>query len=585
MATRLYLTSTASDFAPGTIRGGWNDATLSTAYALNRAKNGANTLVSRAETSATATQVLLTRHVSQPLTGGVMPAITNPFIHTFARQSSATAANMTITIYIYFTVGDTDVVRGVWCPLFIGSTVWPITMTAFSYNSAGPTTAVTTQPGDRMVVEIGYYANNTVTTSYTGSTRIGGTSTTDLATTGTTGVSIDSPWIEFPTAMDPQLIEWTPQNYIQTPADTADAADSTRLALTKPITGDTAATSETLLAVQGRSVADTAAATDASSRIMAMSRAPADVAPIAENLVVESTQADIDNYQFVLGTGPYVPFGLGQTVVVENFDPGTAEVRDQDKLSDVGDYRTFGTDRRTPPVWSFDLYTDVETPDQALGWAQNLEEAWQAEELRLTPNSVTTLRYKIADRVRRVYGRPRHFDVVPNFVRTGRVSMVADFVLAEATYYDDAENKTRILTVPSSVAASGFTFPITFPLAIGAAGTSPRVETVAIGGRRPTWADVTFYGPSLDPWIEISGTRWALRGTLAAGQSARMSGKPWQAGVLRSDGAWVPGMLDPRARLSQLRLSPGSYAATYGAYDLSGSSYAEVAWRDAYGTM
>lgn len=369
-------------------------------------------------------------------------------------------------------------------------------------------------------------------------------------------------------------------------ADTAAATDARSFVWTEPVTGDTAATSETAVALLSKGLADAAAGTDGgTTRLMSLARSPNDPAAADDAITVTITRTEIDNYQFVLGTEPYVPFGFGQTIVVESFDPGNADVRDQDVLSPVGDYRVFGTDRRTPPVWSFDLYTDVETPGEALGWAQNLEEVWQAESLRLTPNSVMALRYKVADRVRRVYGRPRHFDLVPALVRTGRVAIVADFVLAEAVYYDDAENKTTILTVPSSVAASGFTFPITFPLTIGAAGTSPRVERVSIGGRRPTWADVIFYGPSLDPWVEISGVRWGLRGTLDAGQSARMSGKPWQAGILRSDGAWVPGMLDPRARLSQLRLPVGEYAVTYGAYDPTGSSRAEIAWRNAYGTM
>jgi chitosanase len=368
--------------------------------------------------------------------------------------------------------------------------------------------------------------------------------------------------------------------------DAAGATDSHTRTLTMTRTATSSAGATDAVQVQrGKAVASPAGATDSFSRQMTMVRSFTSWAPTTDHAVWTMDRPDIIDYQFVFDAEPWVPFGLGQTVVVEKFSPGGADTRTQDVLSPTADVRWFGTDRRTPPTWAFDMYTDVEDAGQALGWAQNMEELWDAEELRSTPNAVVPLRYCIAGRIRRVYGRPGNFEVVPTFVRTGRVHMVADFRLAEHTYYDDVEDKITIRTVPSDTSASGFTFPITFPLTIGAQGDSPIVEQAVVRGRRPTWTDVTFYGPSLDPWVMIGGQRWQLRGEIGTGESIRMSGKPWQQGLLRNDGAWMAGMLGPQARLSQLRLPPGLYPVKYGAYDPTGTSRAEVAWRAAYGTM
>ena len=330
-----------------------------------------------------------------------------------------------------------------------------------------------------------------------------------------------------------------------------------------------------------------AGATDSATRKMDMVRAFSDSAAAIDFVTWRLDRPDISDYQFVLDAEPWQPFGLGQTIVVENFDPGSAETRPQDILSPVADTRIVGTDRRTPPTWSFDLYTDVETPEAALDWAQNMEEVWDAEGLRRTPNAVVALRYKVAGRIRRVYGRPRDFTLIPSYIRTGRVHMAADFALAENTFYDDTEDG---LTVRADATiggqTTGFTFPVTFPLTVGGyREQAARTELAQIVGKRPTWVDVTITGPTIDPWVRIGDLRWALRGELGNGETWTLSGKPWQQGIRRGDGAWVPGLLDPRARLSQLRIKPGNYPVSFGGYDPTGSSKATLAWRPAYGTL
>jgi hypothetical protein len=66
------------------------------------------------------------------------------------------------------------------------------------YHSQVVTSAVTLNAGDRIVVEFGYRAQNTSTTSYSGTIRYGGSGTTDLnAADGDTAVSTRWPWVQF----------------------------------------------------------------------------------------------------------------------------------------------------------------------------------------------------------------------------------------------------------------------------------------------------------------------------------------------------------------------------------------------------
>lgn len=349
----------------------------------------------------------------------------------------------------------------------------------------------------------------------------------------------------------------------------------------------------------GTPLADTIAVADTADRTASMVRGAADQVVILDSVSVEFVRPDIDNYQFVLAEDPqdpvneWLPFGFGETVVVESFDAGSAEDRTQDIDSSVADIRYFGTDRKTPPTWGFNLYTNVEDEGEALGWASHMEAVWDREDIRNNPGTVVPLRYKLANRIRRVYGRPGNFTAITTFARTGRVDMVCDFRLAENTFYDDSLQTVSVGLRPSTRA--GLTFPMTFPMQFATPGV-PRSETLVIGGKRSTWVDLTFYGSVQDPWIQIQPVpkppkpvtptyRWGLRGTLAGGQSVRMSGLPWQQGLLRSDGAWVPGMLDPRARLSQLRFAPGTYTVTMGGFGNTSQAKTEISWRDAYGSI
>jgi hypothetical protein len=212
MATRLYLTNSAADFTPATLRGTYNDSTLSAnVFALSTTKAGASTTAAVSESSTTNNyKALLHRFVSAPITGGTFTAADASYTitHTQARQESATGMNAFVYIVVYVTQGDTDTVRGTLIAPFVGATEFATSMTAFSYSLQFDNTVVA-QAGDRIVIEIGYNATNTSATAFTGTVRYGGTAATDLATSGTTGVTTNSPWIEFSTALDAVLAPYT----------------------------------------------------------------------------------------------------------------------------------------------------------------------------------------------------------------------------------------------------------------------------------------------------------------------------------------------------------------------------------------
>jgi len=202
MTTRWYLTNSEASYRPSALQGTYNDSSLSAnIFEMGLTKLGANTSAAVAETSTTNNyKVLLARWVSSPLVGGSITTADSITV-TMARQEDNASANDTVYITVWVTTGNSDIVRGTLIVPFVGATEFATTMTAFSFTLTYDNN-VSVSRGDRIVMEIGYNAANTSATSFTGTIRYGGTAVTDLATSGTTGVTTNSPWIEFNTTID-----------------------------------------------------------------------------------------------------------------------------------------------------------------------------------------------------------------------------------------------------------------------------------------------------------------------------------------------------------------------------------------------
>lgn len=198
-ARRWYLANEAADYTPATKRGAWDDSAATLARKLSYTPSGAATTAAVAETSSTNDwDVLVGRWISDGATvAGTLSGYLNWVIG--AGESDA-AANMVWHAHVYVTAGDSDTVRGTLRADYVGSAEWPTTASGRSaVNIAVTSTAISV--GDRIVLELGYRAQNTATTSYTGTIHYGNTGVADLRSTATT-VTVDPGWVEIVGAED-----------------------------------------------------------------------------------------------------------------------------------------------------------------------------------------------------------------------------------------------------------------------------------------------------------------------------------------------------------------------------------------------
>ena len=169
--TQLYLTARTAPYTPATLRGEWDDTAGAVTKALDPCKTrdgGTIASVARAEANANDEyDVLLYRGVSGPL--GTQEIDVNVNVVIGVGESNA-AANDHWHVHIYTTQGDSDTVRQTAVDHYreaAGTNEWPTTAAGLALNAA-QSCHIHTTDGDRLVVEIGYAARNTGTTSYTG---------------------------------------------------------------------------------------------------------------------------------------------------------------------------------------------------------------------------------------------------------------------------------------------------------------------------------------------------------------------------------------------------------------------------------
>lgn len=172
----FYLSNSAAGYTPTTFKGTWNDTTqaVTNTKKLSLSPTGSSTSPSLAETSTSPTfQICLARWVSDPLYEGTISGLFNFIIKT---QESAADADMCTVLHVWVTTGDSDTNRGTLISNFVDTTKeWSTTSTATALSSAQTMSSVNIQAGDRVVVEMGYRAQNSTATSKTGTINIGNT--------------------------------------------------------------------------------------------------------------------------------------------------------------------------------------------------------------------------------------------------------------------------------------------------------------------------------------------------------------------------------------------------------------------------
>lgn len=284
------------------------------------------------------------------------------------------------------------------------------------------------------------------------------------------------------------------------------------------------------------------------------------------------------DFQFELGG---VVFGKGQPVRVRTLDTGTSTTRNQDH-DGPGDYRWFGRDWITPADWVFELHTRTDGgPAAALQAASELGSVWDAVATRGTPGAVLPLRYRMAGRVRRVYGRPRRWSAPPaRTIHAGYLPIVADFARSDGNHYDDTERSVSS-DLTGSTNPLGISSPVRSPFAATFGNWTAPTRTAVVGGDRATWPIIEFRG-GVNPWAEVAGWRCRVLASLNWDEVVTVDTRPWvRSSTL--NGSYAP--LDRGSRLQEMQLPPGNWPVRYGNDSSVGAPSVTVRWRNAWSSL
>lgn len=290
--------------------------------------------------------------------------------------------------------------------------------------------------------------------------------------------------------------------------------------------------------------------------------------------VLEEMQFDLDGYVF----------GNGMPVFTdaEGFDPGDPDKITQDGVNPITGARVFGRDMQGAGSWTWACWLNTTDVEGALAAAAAMGAKWRDEKWHIAEN-VAMLRYRVGGRTRCVFGKPRRFSFKPgNALLQGNLPPMASFDLSDAKHYDDIESFVDLAILPPIT--GGFEVPFEAPLLIElAAGDQPQ-GSIDVGGDTTTSMVITFYGPLTNGRVSV-GTKFTagFDGTLGAGQSITIDGRPWSLSVTRTGGANV--VLSRDTRINRALVGPGQYQATLRGSDETGTARCRVRWRNAHSTL
>jgi hypothetical protein len=158
----------------------------------------------RTETDAQASKLyaLMGQYVSQPLAANASLNL-GTIVGYIPCYESSSSMNACPTCIIRLVSKDGATVRGTLLSYIPTSTANEYATSTSYYTRAHPpsaaASALTVTEGDRIVVEVGTFWNNTVSTSYNSRMYLGSNSTQSDAPTGATSVATTTnPWVEFP---------------------------------------------------------------------------------------------------------------------------------------------------------------------------------------------------------------------------------------------------------------------------------------------------------------------------------------------------------------------------------------------------
>lgn len=285
-----------------------------------------------------------------------------------------------------------------------------------------------------------------------------------------------------------------------------------------------------------------------------------------------------------------IPFGIGHDVSVdaEGFTPGSTDWAVQDAEDSTTGVTLFGRDRLVGPTWNWQAHVNRQDVVQAVATLEVFKSAWQALHIRETPGAMLPIRYQIAGRQRRIYGRPRRFEAPPsNLILSGYIPVSMDFKCVDGFTYDDVMDEVVIginssMNDPGVDSGGGWIFPVTFPYV-----PLPPVRQdrqIVVGGTTAARPIVRFDGPVVNPTLTTNGWTLTVEYNLPAGQYIEVDTRPWRQTVLLNGTTSLAGLVGRRTRMSRLRLDPGRLTARYAGFS-SSTSTCRIRWANTWQSL
>lgn len=308
--------------------------------------------------------------------------------------------------------------------------------------------------------------------------------------------------------------------------------------------------------------------------------APTSSLPIATGTLNGPSTADLPDLAYTLDD---YRFGTGTSVIVTDVTVGEVGIISTDSQLPRADGVRFGRDFQSNRTITFEIAI-AESPHRdggkALDVLDTLNDAWSADETRLTPGKVSALRMARNGRVRRCYGRARRFATTSERTKGGWVYATAEFVTVDPNFYADTELNNTVSIIP--VQGGGLLAPLEAPLST--LGISYGPGDVIVGGSVACWPIFLINGPIQKPKINVVG-EWSATVDidLAHDEWLVIDSRPWSRGVRKNGTVNVAGRLNSDApRLSEIRLAPGPHEVVLSGIDPTGTSQMTIAWRNTY---
>lgn len=280
-------------------------------------------------------------------------------------------------------------------------------------------------------------------------------------------------------------------------------------------------------------------------------------------------------------------FGIGAAVSVDNegFDPGETGWIDQDSVNSRRGHAGFGRDVLGSKSWLWSSFVDAEDVEGAVETLEAFASAWRPETLVRESGALTALRYRVAGRDRRIFGRPRRFAAPPtNLILNGYVPVTHDFALVDSHTYDDVMS-SALVPYASSSQGSGFRLPATFPVATRALEGAGSTQ-LSVGGTARAYPIVRFNGPWVNPVLRTDHWSLAWKGTIPSNDWVEIDARPWVMTVLNKSGASMVEGLDRRTWLEDLWFAANTRPqVAFSGIAPGGGATALIRWRNTWNSL